>query len=387
VKAAIYVPHGAIPDKRGFAPAIVAWNHARRLKTVSPVIVSAREDYPGAHEIVDGIPVYRVGEGRLYRRVFRKMTRLDPYPLHRRAAKLVRRESPDLFHAHQLEFPVAEFHGALGRKIPVIVHAHVTAARFEEKRGIADRYLAVSRHVRDRLVAEKNFPPEKVEVLSNGVDTQLFSPPQAGERETLRWSRRVPPEAVVVAFVGRMQEVKGFHVFLKTVERALQNFKSLYAIAVGPEPEDSHREATYEMRREIRRKLRAGGAYMEYPALPHAELAGILKMTDIVLVPSLSEPQGMVMLESMACGCVTISSNREGIKESVEHGRTGFLLDRPENSDEVLAQLEDVIQRLGSLGALRHAAREVAETRFDWNVVTARLEKIYLDLIARAHAA
>ena len=71
----------------------------------------------------------------------------------------------------------------------------------------------------------------------------------------------------------------------------------------------------------------------------------------------------------------------------MEHGRTGFLLDRPENSDEVLAQLEDAIHRLGSLGPLRHAAREAAESRFDWNVVTAQLEKIYLDVIAKAHAA
>jgi len=78
MRAAIYVPHGAVPDKRGFAPAIVAWNHARRLKAASPLIISAREHYLSAHEIVDGIPVYRIGEGRLYRRVFRKMTRLDP---------------------------------------------------------------------------------------------------------------------------------------------------------------------------------------------------------------------------------------------------------------------------------------------------------------------
>ena len=381
MRVAIYVPHGAIPDKRGFSPAIVAWNHARRLKTASPVVVSAREDYPGVHEIVDGIPVYRIGEGRLYRRVFRKMTRLDPYPLHRRAAKLVSRESPDLFHAHQLEFPVTDFLGTLGRKIPVIVHAHVTAARFDEKRGVADRYLAVSRHVRDRLVAEKNYPAARVEVLPNGVDTQLFSSPLVGEREKLRRAGRVPPDAVVVAFVGRMQEVKGFHVFLKVVERALARFKSLYVIAVGPEPEDSQRETTYSQRREIRQKLRAGGAYVEYPAVPHAELAGILKMTDIVLVPSLNEPQGMVMLESMACGCVTISSNREGIKESMEHGKTGFLLDHPDNADEALAQLEDVIGRLDSLGHLRHAARQAAVTRFDWNAVTARLEEIYHEVI------
>jgi glycosyltransferase involved in cell wall biosynthesis len=155
VKAAIYVPHGAIPDKRGFAPAIVAWNHARRLKKVAPVIISAREDFPGAHEIVDGIPVYRIGEGRLYRRVFRKLTRLDPYPLHRRAAKILRQE------------PVA------------LVHAHVTAARFDERCGVADRYLAASRYVRDRLVVEKNFPPARIEVLPNGVDTALFAPARA----------------------------------------------------------------------------------------------------------------------------------------------------------------------------------------------------------------
>jgi UDP-N-acetylglucosamine:(glucosyl)LPS alpha-1,2-N-acetylglucosaminyltransferase len=179
VKAAIYVPHGAIPDQRGFAPAIVAWNHARRLKAASPLVISAREDYPGAHEIVNGIPVYRIGEGRFYRRVFRKLTRIDPYPLHRRAAKLMRRESPKLFHAHQLEFPVADFLGTLGRKIPVIVHAHVTASRFEEQRGVADRYLAVSRYVRDRLVAEKNFPPARIEILPNGVDTALFAPARA----------------------------------------------------------------------------------------------------------------------------------------------------------------------------------------------------------------
>ena len=102
-------------------------------------------------------------------------------------------------------------------------------------------------------------------------------------------------------------------------------------------------------------------------------------MTDIVLVPSLNEPQGMVMLESMACGCITISSNREGIKESVEHGKTGFLLDHPDNPDEALAQLEDTIRRLGSLGAMRHAARQAAVTRFDWNAVAAQLEEIYLE--------
>ncbi len=381
MKAAIYVPHGAIPDRRGFAPAIVAWNHARRLKAVEPVVISAREDYSSAHENVDGVPVYRIAEGRLYRRVFRKLTRFDPYPLHRRAAGIVNRQPVDLFHAHQLEFPVADFRAAVTREIPVIVHAHVTAARFDAARGVAARYLAVSRHVKQKLVTEKNFPAALVEVLPNGVDTALFAPPGREEREALRRAWRVPAGAVVVAFVGRKQEVKGFHVFLQAVERALQARKSLYVIAVGPEPEDSRRERTYALRRDIRERLRAGGAYGEYPAVPHAELAKILKMTDILLAPSLSEPQGMVMLESMACGCVTISSNVEGIRESVTHGETGFLLDRPGDVEEAHARLEQVIVRLDALGELRRAAREAVVSRFDWVAITARLEKIYLDVI------
>jgi len=342
-------------------------------------VISAREDYSSAYEIVDGVSIHRIGEGRLYRRLFRKATRLDPYPLHRRAAKIVNRESADLFHAYQLEFPVADFLKSLQRCIPVIVHAEVTAGRFDEARGVADRYLAASHHIKQKLVTEKNFPPERVEVLPNGVDTELFAPAGEEEKKKLRVAWHVPPEAVVVAFVGRKQEIKGFHVFLQTIERVLEKHKSLYVIAVGPEPEDSKRETTYGLRRDIGKKLQASGVYFDYPAVPHTELAKIFKMTDILLAPSLSEPQGMVMLESMACGCVTISSNREGIKESVEHGRTGFLLDQPENPDEALAQLEDVIQRLGSLGALRQAAREVAVTRFDWNAVTAQLEKIYLE--------
>jgi hypothetical protein len=136
----------------------------RRLKAAHLIVISAREDYAGGREIVDGVPVFRIGEGRLYRRLFRKATRFDPYPLHRRVAKTVNREAAGLVRAHQLKFPVMDFLRSLKRRIPLIVHAHVTAARFDEARSVADRYLAVSQHVKDKLVAEKNFPPARRDI-------------------------------------------------------------------------------------------------------------------------------------------------------------------------------------------------------------------------------
>jgi hypothetical protein len=52
-----------------------------------------------------------------------------------------------------------------------------------------------------------------------------------------------------------------------------------------------------------------------------------------------------------------------------------------------LARLEYAIEHLDSLGTIRAVAREAAAARFDWSVVTARLEKIYLDAIAKIHTA
>ncbi len=380
MKVAIYVPHGAVPDIRGFAPAIVAWNFALHLKAVSPLIICAREDYSGDFEAVSGLPVHRIHEGRLYRRLFKKITRLDPDPLHRRAARIVNKESPDLVHAHQLEFPVADFAKRLRRRIPVVLHAHVTTNMFDPDRGVAHRYIAASNYIKERLVTAKGYPPDRVEVVHNGVDTMLFSPPAPEEKAALRDRFRIPRDAVVLAFVGRKQEVKGFHIFLQAAEALLAGSGNLHVLAVGPELKEGEREKTHALRQQIRERLRRTGRYFEYPVLPHAQLADIYKVTDVTLLPSLSETQGMVMIESMACGCVTISSNRGGIRESIKHGETGYLLDNPEDMDEVMAVSRQVIENGQGPAGIRRAARTEAVSRFDWKVVSARLEQMYLGI-------
>ncbi|HYA38394.1 MAG TPA: hypothetical protein VEI74_09040 [Candidatus Methylomirabilis sp.] len=74
----------------------------------------------------------------------------------------------ELLHAHQLEFPVADFLKRLQRRVSVIVHAHVTAVRFNEARGVAARTRQAG--------YGKNLPLQRTEVLPNGVDTALFAP-------------------------------------------------------------------------------------------------------------------------------------------------------------------------------------------------------------------
>jgi glycosyltransferase involved in cell wall biosynthesis len=383
-RAAIYVPHGAVPDQRGFAPAIVAWQFARRLRQIAPCLISAREHYRADFEYIDGIPVHRIQESRLYRRLFRKATRLDPWPLHRRAARLLERERWDLLHAHQLEFPVADFQRHVRAPRPILLHAHVTTNRFDAARGVAARYIAASGYVRERLIEAQGYPSERVVVVQNGVDTELFAPAEAAERSRLRARWGLPPEAAVLAFVGRKQEVKGFHVFLRTLAALLPRHAELYAIAAGPELDEARRESSYDEREALRATLHASGRLIELPAMPQTALADVLRAADLALLPSQAEPQGLAMIEAMASGCVTISSNVGGIRESIRHGDTGYLLQRADDVDEAIALCEQVLQTSSQWPALRARARADIAARFAWEVVSAKLEALYFEVLRSA---
>lgn len=378
MKVAIYVPHGAVPDKRGFAPAIVAWNLARRLKAAKPIIISAREDYSITHENVDGVPVYRIGEGRLYRRLFRKATRLDPYPLHRRAAKIARRETPDLFHAHQLEFPVADFLRSLGRRLPVVVHTHAVRA-FDPALGLADRYIAVSEYTRGLLVG-RGYPADRIEVIYNGVDTSTFMPPRAEEKQQLRRTYDIAPDARVVSFVGRKQTSKGFHSFLKVADELLRRHEDVFVLSAGPAL--YQRDAERASITRLLARLAGNPRFRDFPALQHDKLSSLYKISDIVLLPTQhgGEQHPLVVVEAMASGCLTMATAMAGIKETIRHGATGYLIKDGSNLEELVELTDAVVKDLVAQKGIREAAREYAVSTFDWNIITQKLERLYGDL-------
>ena len=162
-----YVPHGAIPDKRGFAPAIVAENISKYFKRLHPFFISNQENYKKSYEKLDMGEVYRLKEGKIYTKLFKKITRLDPYPLHIRAAKIVNKVECDFFCVHQLEFPVKEFKNKVNKDLKVVVYAHASGRSFKRERGVADKYIAVSEFtknflVRSHLQIPKNNPQFKL---------------------------------------------------------------------------------------------------------------------------------------------------------------------------------------------------------------------------------
>ena len=383
-QVAVFVPHGEIPDRRGFAPAIVAEQLARRMERYRPLMVCRRQPGAAAAAAADGLAVRRLSMSRAYVRVFQKLTRLDPWPLHARLARLLENDPSRRLHGHQLEFPLGDFLARVRRPMPIVIHAHVTTQRPQAISAAA--YIAVSEYVRGRLI-DKGFPAARVHLVRNGVDGQLFSPVEALARRQLRERLGIPGDAPGLLFFGRKQEVKGFDRFLHVASRLSERLSDLRVFAIGAEPADSRREASYAERETLRARLAGGGRYFDLPALSQPALVDYLRIADVALLPSRAEPQGMAMVEAMSCGCATISSRVGGIPESIEAGVTGDLIDLGEavatSSERTLALLQDPVRRQ----ALATNGRRFVGERFDWAKSARVLEAVYDEVLGTGTAA
>ncbi len=378
MKICEYVPHGAVPDMRGFAPAIVAQNFAKFLKE-DTYIVSALENYQKLYERSEYGDVYRLKQSRLYNKIFNKITNLDPYPLHVRAAKIVKQNPVDIFHAHQLEFPVEEFRKMVGSNTKIVVHAHVTRS-FDPRWGKADAYIAVSEYIKNRLI-ERGFDADLISVVRNGVDTEMFRPASIKEKIDFKEKLHIPADAQVILFAGRKQEVKGFEVFLRLAKKLIEAYDNIFIVAVGSEPKDAPKEQTYAERQGLRRELLNSCRFVDLPPVAHSELAALFRMCDVAVFPSKSEPQGMVMIEAMSCGVAVVSSKTGGIVESIDSGINGFLAD-DSNSEEQFFNLTREALFASDYRDICVAARKKILDSFAWEKVAFDLKSIYSHILS-----
>ena len=260
------------------------------------------------------------------------------------------------------------------------MHAHVVSQHPRASRGLADRYVAVSNYVAASL-AHMGYPPDRIVTIRNGVDTRLFAPVAPSEVAMAKERLGVSAETPVLAFIGRKHDIKGYPAFLAVAERLLERRAPLLILAVGADPERPSGESGFVASRVRERRLAASGSFRALPAMPQTDLAWLYRAIDVTLLPSLAETQGMAVIESLAAGCVTISTRVGGISETLTHGATGFLVNDPRDTTGLYQKAVDVLDRLADFAPLRSAARAHAVANLDWSVSAARLEALYESLL------
>jgi len=380
-----YIPHGAIPDVRGFAPAIVAQQLYQNFSSaIDHYFVSNQEHY--AKKFVDDKnfgKIFRIKEGFLYKKIFQKITRLDPYPLHKRLAKIINENDIDILHVHQLEFPIKEFKKFINNKnIKIILHVHAIR-NFNENRGVANCYLAVSNYTKHILINEQNYPINLVEVLYNGVDTQLFHVRDKEEIQTIKDFYNISHNEIILTYVGRKQQSKGFYNFLRTVKFLLDNTYNIFAFSVGSTPPDTYKDENYEEECTLLNQLSQNNHFRDLSPLQHNELSKIYKVSDIVLFPTYfkGEQHPLVALEAISSNTILVSSNMFSLGEIIQDNQNGFLIHNPKDNNEIIKKIIYIIKNIANLQYIRDNAYETAVSKFDWQISTCKLEKIYQSLL------
>jgi glycosyltransferase involved in cell wall biosynthesis len=293
--------------------------------------------------------------------------------------RLIWRVRPHVLHTHTAKAGAVGRAAALlavGARPPVVVHTfhgHVLTGYFsktmsrlflEVERRLARRtsaLIAVSPEVRDDLVRLGVAPASRFAVLRLGLDLErrTAAPPDA--RAGVRAELGVSEEQFLVAWLGRMTEIKRVDDLLRIFADLRGRGVDAVLVLVGDGPNRSGLER-------LARELGIAGS-VRFTGF-RSDVGSIFRACDAVALTSANEGTPVSLIEALAARCAVVTTDVGGAADVVDHGRAGILVppgDLPAFAD-VLAELARSPERrreLGEAGARHVLARYSVERLVD----------------------
>ena len=300
-----------------------------------------------------------------------------------RARAAVRAFRPDIVHAHH--FYAANIAWFASRdfrpRLVQTVHAVIPPIGLLPH-CVGLRLIAVSDAVRAGLIARDPELDPRITVIRNGSDF-------VGDEETLRglpaFSELLAAkrDAMVIAFIGRIVEVKGWRVLIDAIGQSIEH---------GDAAEGDRGQGTGEDRARKRILLAVAGSGPDEPAMREAlrdlgiahvffgsvpNVRPLLEEADVLVVPSLRmEGLPMLLVEAGLAGAAVVASRTDGIPEIIDDGVHGLLV--PPGDVEALASaLVRMLQDAGLRARLASKLRERVLAEFTVEEMTERTLQVY----------
>jgi glycosyltransferase involved in cell wall biosynthesis len=238
----------------------------------------------------------------------------------------------------------------------------------------ATNLLADSRSQKEFLIVEEVTPRSKISVLGHGsvcgVDVTRFSA-NSEIRSVVRESMKIPDDALVYLFLGRLSKEKGIldlAIAFSSVSRVIEN---AHLLVVGPDEQGVDGMLEIILRDHRERYHRVG-----FTTLPERYMA----CADLICLPSYREGFGSVIIEAASMGIPAVASEIYGVVDSVENGKTG-ILHKPRDIEEIEAALirlsidDELRVRMGGAAKLR------AHSFFQVSLLTEAMKNYYRRII------
>jgi glycosyltransferase involved in cell wall biosynthesis len=292
---------------------------------------------------------------------------------------------PDVLHTHQVGALFYAGPAARTVGIPVIVHTeHINHMRkagagyFRRQRMSwlwwwaarhAQMFFCVSGDIATELASRRMVSRDKLAVILNGINTEPFQDP--GDRDGLRRSLGIAPEAPVIGTVGRLNEVKRQDLLLRAFVRVNEEWPAARLLIVGDGPQRNSLQ-------ELTTRLGIDGAvhFAGYQSQPER----YLRAMDVFALSSQMEGLPLALLEAWAAGLPVVSSSVGGIPDLIDHGRSGLLF--PAGDEAALADLLGQLLRDTNLArAMGDAGRQEVFARYSLQRMAGDYQQHYLELL------
>jgi glycosyltransferase involved in cell wall biosynthesis len=277
--------------------------------------------------------------------------------------------------------------------VPLMFHVHST----EEGRSVgggsstikniefeggqfADCVITVSHAMRDEL-KNMGFQQEKIRVCWNGVDPKKYDPQNISSEERIKFRQRhgVSDDENLLFFIGRLVTVKGVDNLIRAMPSILEDFPNTKLLVLGiGDMENQLRLIIDELGLKEKIILRTEFVSEEERILHYAA-------ADIVVLPSLYEPFGIVCTEamSMAKPVVVGARGTNGMREQIissGNEQCGFHIN-PFDPDDIAWGVKQVLDSKERSILMGKKARKRVIEHFSWDVVTDKTLEIYKEFI------
>lgn len=278
----------------------------------------------------------------------------------------------DVIHAHDWMTYLA---GIAAKKVsgkPLVVHVHATEydrsgdqvdtrVRAIEHQGMAeaDCVVTVSNWTKNIAVTKYLIPEEKVQVVHNGIV------PKAAN---VQLSTMPPMGSHIVTFLGRITHQKGPLYFVEAARKVLDQIPDAHFVVAGSGD-------LLPLMIERIAQLRMSANFHFTGFLKGKDIDRVWSMSDVYVMPSVSEPFGIAPLEAIQAGVPVIISNQSGVAEVMPHAmKVDFW-----NTNELASSICSVLKYKSLRNTLAtNSAKEIED--ITWNAAAKKLTQLYHEL-------
>ena len=187
------------------------------------------------------------------------------------------------------------------------------------------RIIANSKKGKEEIVRHYKIKPEKIEVIYNGVDLDVFHPRNVARyRENLRKELQISPEALVLLFLGSGFRRKGLESLISALPH-LKQIPHLCLLVAGKDSFSPYQEKAQRLG--VKEKVIFLGSTLR--------AAELYASTDLFVLPTFYDPFSNACLEAMATGIPVLTTPQNGIAELIEDRQNGFLIQNPIDPMEI----------------------------------------------------